>query len=108
MKIYISGPITGQDPLDTERKFARAACIINRAGHVPVDPIDMADWGLSWKTYLQIAGEIIRSGELDAIYMLSGWKRSRGAVIEWTTARAMRIPAIYQDAADRRLWGEER
>lgn len=108
MKIYISGPITGQDPTLTKAAFDRAADIITAAGHVPVNPIDMAAWGLSWKTYLQIAGEIIRSGELDAIYMLSGWKGSRGAVIEWTMARAMRIPAIYQDAADRRLWGEER
>ena len=105
MKIYISGPITGQDPLDTERKFARAACIINRAGHIAVNPTDLPQ-GFTWETYMQIAGAIISSGELDAIYMMSGWKRSRGAVIEWTMARAMKIPIIYQEAVDRKTWGD--
>ncbi|MBR3231394.1 MAG: DUF4406 domain-containing protein [Lachnospiraceae bacterium] len=107
MKIYISGPISGLDPEKVRETFGWARGIIDRAGHIAVNPTDLPQ-GFTWETYMQIAGAIIGSGEIDAVYMMSGWKRSRGAVIEWTMARAMRIPAIYQDAADRRLWGEER
>lgn len=41
MKIYISGPITGQDPLQTEKKFCWAEEIIRGAGHTAINPMDL-------------------------------------------------------------------
>ena len=104
MKIYISGPITGRDPKEARETFCWAERIIQRAGHVAVNPTDLP-LGLTWGTYMQIAGAIIGSGELDALYMMEGWRGSRGAVIEWHLARAMGIPVLYQEAEDRKVWG---
>lgn len=54
---------------------------------------------------MQIACSIIGSGEPDALYMMGGWRGSRGAMIEWLMARAMKIPILYEEEKDRKAWG---
>lgn len=104
MKIYISGPISGQDRIRTMDRFYNTARIIQEAGHKAINPIDIADWGLDWSTYMQIAFDILQSGEIDVVYMLSGWEESTGASLERYLAIIKGIPVEYQSAEDRKQY----
>lgn len=107
MKIYISGPITGLPYQEARAKFCWAEEIIRQAGHTAINPTDLPK-GLTWGVYMQIACSIIGSGEPDAIYMMEGWRESRGSMIEWLMARAMKIQTLYEEEEDRRVWGGEK
>ena len=80
MRVYISGPITGH--LDTYKAtFAAAADTIRKGGHEPVNPalIDLpAD--ASWSDYMDVALDMLHGCQ--GIYLLPGWRKSRGARIE--------------------------
>lgn len=105
MKVYISGPISGVPLSETKAKFGRVANHLLESGHIPVNPVELSAWGFTWDTYMQIAASILGSREVDAICMLEGWKRSKGAVLEWTMARTLDIPIIYMDPKDEKVWG---
>lgn len=97
MRIYISGPISGKDPEETRARFGHVADLIRNAGHVPVNPMDVNDWGLSWKTYIQMDFDVIQSGDIGGMYMLRGWDESHGACLERYFAMLNGIPVHYQD-----------
>ena len=101
MRIYISGPISGKDKRRTLDRFRNAADVIAAAGHTPVSPTQISGWGLSWSTYMQIAFDVLKSGDIDAVYMLSGWQDSHGACLERYTARVSGMPVFYQNRDDR-------
>lgn len=96
MNIYISGPITGKTRPELISSFGVMADRIRDAGHNPIDPTDISHWGMSWGTYMRIAAEILTSGEVDAVYMLRGWTRSKGATLEHKWAKRLGIPVYYQ------------
>lgn len=85
MKIYISGKITGREAL-ARREFAEAKRLLEKLGHTGVNPFDN---GLRdedpWEEHL--AADIISLMECDAIYLLPGWEKSRGASLEYAIAR---------------------
>lgn len=101
MRIYISGPISGQDRIRTVDRFNNTARIIEEAGHRAINPINIAGWGLEWSTYMQIAFDVLKSGDVDVVYMLSGWQESNGASLERYMAIIKGIPVAYQSAEDR-------
>ena len=103
-KMYISGPISGIDKLLAFERFREASEVVKLAGWTPINPMAMESFELSWSTYMQIAIDLLKSGEIDGVYMLRGWMHSRGAAIEWILARRLEIPIYYQDERDR---GEE-
>ena len=105
MKIYISGPISGRPEKEVQARFGQVAQNVINAGHEPINPANISHWKLTWETYMQIAGEILKSGEIGAICMMDGWTNSKGALLEWVMARAMRIPVIYLNPKDRKTWG---
>lgn len=105
MKIYISGPISNVSSGMSFWAFHDAADIIRRGGHSAVNPRTISYWELSWKTYMQIAFDILNSGEIDAVYMLEGWQDSRGATLERYLAQIAGIPVAYQSKADRLQYG---
>lgn len=96
MKIYISGPITGIPEYESLVAFNNMEDRIARAGHTPVNPRRTSGWGLTWNTYMKIAQDILYSGEIDAVVLLKGWEKSKGATIEKTWAEANGIQIIYQ------------
>lgn len=100
MNIYISGPITGKTRPELISSFGVMADRIRDAGHNPIDPTDTSHWGLGWKTYMQIAIEILTSGEIDAVYMLRGWEDSTGASLEHKWAKRLSIPVYYQEGTE--------
>lgn len=77
MRIYISGPITG-DP-GARWKFDQAAQIIADRGHDYINPARLADVipKASWGYYMYIDLEMLRVA--DAIVQLPGWEKSPGA-----------------------------
>ena len=105
MNIYISGPISGQDKQRARDRFCNAARIIEEAGHNAINPIDISEWGLDWSTYMQIAFDVLKSGDVDSVYMLSGWEESNGASLERYMAIVQGIPVQYQNKADREKFG---
>lgn len=86
MKVYISGKITGQDPVQTAEKFRQAGRQVAAFGHEPVSPLDN---GLSpdapWREH--IARDIAMLLECDGIYLLRDWSESPGARIELNIAQ---------------------
>lgn len=108
MKIYISGKVSGEPLDEVIDRFNEAEYIIWRAGHEAVNPTDISHWGFQWDTYMQIARDIILSGDIDVVYMLEGWQQSNGAQAEWLWANSRELPILYQSKADRDKYGDVR
>lgn len=94
-KIYISGPISGKPIEETKKRFAAAAKKVREYGYTPISPMDMAGWGLTWRVYMQIAFDILASGEIDEIWMLPDWEESNGATMERYMARLNGLKVAY-------------
>lgn len=88
MKIYISGPISGQAPTETNRAFDDAERLIAEAGHTPVSPLRNGQPPHS--TYEQhLAADFAMLLGCDAILLLYGWRGSRGCRMEYSIASNM-------------------
>ena len=95
MKIYISGKISGTNLTETRKRFAAVAKAMKRIGVEPVNPLEN---GLSehdtWKAHM--LKDIADLLQCKAIYMLQGWKESKGARIEYYIATKIGIPIMYE------------
>lgn len=99
MKIYISGKISGTDLTETHARFAAVAKAMKRIGVEPVNPFEN---GLSendsWKAHM--LKDIADLLHCNAIYMLQGWKDSKGARIEHYIATKIGMPIMYEIERD--------
>ena len=78
MRIYIAGPVDGvPDCLD---RFGAAELVLIGEGHQPVNPLPGAPAGASWEAHMKRDIRLLL--ECDAILLLDGWERSRGARLE--------------------------
>ena len=95
MKIYISGKISGTNLTETRKRFAAAAEATKRLGYDPVNPLEN---GLTehdtWEAH--IIKDISDLLHCHAIYMLQGWKDSKGARIEHYIATETGLPIMYE------------
>ena len=92
MKIYISGPMTGLSEYN-KPAFMNAERRIRKAGHEPVNPAALPhDHGHTWEEYMR--EDIKALMYCDAILLLDGWEKSKGAVIEFTLAAHVGIKEI--------------
>lgn len=81
MRIYISGPITGQDKEAVGRAFAEAKRVIAEAGHTPVSPTDNGlPASAAYEEHLLADFGLLLS--CDAIMLLYGWRGSKGCRME--------------------------
>lgn len=80
MRIYISGPVTGMPDLNRPA-FIDAATALRRVGYEVVNPLDN---GLpeSASYAAHMCADIRMLLECDAIALLLGWEKSRGANLE--------------------------
>lgn len=92
MHIYISGPITGT--ADYFRRFMQVESDLLKQGYVPVNPVRNAPEGMTWKYYMQT--DIVKLMCCDSIYMLKGWRRSKGAWLERYIAKKLGYKIIYE------------
>lgn len=88
MKIYISGPITGQDYRETLALFSEAEKHIAEAGHEPVNPLrNGLPTGASYEEHLLADFKMLLGS--DAILLLFGWRQSKGCRMENNIAMNM-------------------
>ena len=95
-KIYVSGKITGLQPIEAKRLFKKGAEeaakyakeVVNIYEAVPYNP------DTTWQEYMVKDIEILLS--CDSIYMLNNWQTSKGARIEHAIASILGINIIYQ------------
>ena len=104
-RVYISGPISGYH--DGNRKaFADAGADLAWSGLTPVDPHevgaclpDIAGWsdltpGEQWLEYMRL--DVAALAASDTVLVLPGWRRSRGAKVEYRLARGLGLKVDFQ------------
>jgi hypothetical protein len=110
--VYIAGPMTGQPNFNAD-VFDRVKGMLHLLGHDPVSPLDLnlasgfvsvahdgtvqQDAGYSWGAAM--AEDIRALVRCDAIALLPGWQKSRGASLEEHIARSLGLRRFYVDLA---------
>ena len=92
MFIYISGRISGTT--DFFARFKAAEEKLVKMGYAPLNPVLNEPMGETWEYYMR--SDIKKLMECNAIYMLKGWWKSRGARLEWLIARSLKFKVIYE------------
>ena len=85
-RIYISGPVTGTK--DYKERFVRAEGYLSEMGFSVVNPVKVnaaLPPDASWEEYMAVSMTLLSF--CGNIYMMDGWKESRGAVQEYIRAK---------------------
>ena len=92
-KVYISGSIS-KDP-DYREHFRAAEEKLRGLGMKVFNPAKFeADPDKTWEDYMR--KDIAELMRCKAIYLLKGWKKSRGARIEYTIAKELGYMVIFE------------
>lgn len=93
-KIYIAGLITGQEDL-AWAQFAYAETKLRQKGYLPINPMRLAhDHGKTWEEYMRTC--IPELCFCDAIFLIDGWERSTGAMLEFNIAMKLKLEWIKE------------
>ena len=96
---YVSGKITGLDPAVVESTFHKASMVVSSLGHSPVSPVtvcrNMDHSKATWKDYMMKDIDVLF--DCQHIYMMRGWKDSRGARVEHAIAKELGMEIIYEE-----------
>lgn len=91
-KIYIAGPMSGLPALNYPAFHAKAI-ELRAAGHHVENPAENPEPHCgSWLGYMRMA--LVQIARCDAVVMLPGWKKSRGARIEHQLASSLGLEVI--------------
>lgn len=83
MRIYTAGPMTGYENLNYPA-FASVAQVLRNAGHEVISPAELNPIEAE---YIDAMRNDIRELIMcDAIYMMKGWSKSKGAMLEFQIA----------------------
>lgn len=95
MKIYIAGPMTGITELNFPA-FHSEAARLRALGHDVVNPAEInADPSAGWLDCMR--ADIAQLVYCDAVHMLPGWERSKGANVEHYLATALGFTITYAE-----------
>ena len=83
MIVYIAGPMTGLED-NNKPAFWEAEDVLGRLGYKCLNPASLPD-GLDAEKYMPICLAMLDAA--DAVALLDGWERSKGAAIEEAYAR---------------------
>lgn len=92
LKVYISGPITGVK--NYRKKFEEAAQKIREQGLEPVNPCEGEEEGHEWEYYMK--RDIKKLMDCQAIFLIPGWEKSRGAQVEAALASELKIEILVK------------
>ena len=93
--IYISGPITGTS--DYMERFGKAEKELTENGYSVINPAKvnaMLPEDATWEEYIKVSLTLLSI--CTGVYMMPGWRESRGAVLEFMQARRNEMQ-IYED-----------
>lgn len=94
-KIYLSGGISGRNYDVVEAEFYEAEQRLQKKGYEVVNPLNN---GLTtdhlWQEHMRADLKLML--ECDTIYMLKGWRASKGAKIEYELALTLGFSIIEQ------------
>lgn len=94
-RVYISGPMTGLPGLNFPA-FNAAAQQLRGLGIDAVNPAEInPDEGLSWAACMR--ADIKALCDCDAIALLPGWERSKGAHMELNIAHRLEMQVLFLD-----------
>jgi hypothetical protein len=98
MRWYIAGPMTGYSEWNFPA-FNKAADHLTKLGHTAVNPVDInPDTTTPWIECMK--ADLRALIDCDAIYMLSGWNKSKGATLEYVVATGLGLEVFYEDEND--------
>ena len=98
-RIYISGPITGTK--DYMQRFEKAEKELTENGYSVINPAKvnaMLPQDATWEEYIKVSLTLLSI--CTGVYMMPGWRESRGAVLEFMQARRNGMQ-IYDDIPGR-------
>lgn len=95
MKIYVSGKISGLPLEQAKEKFKWHVEFLREKGHEVVSPFEINEIKpeKTWGDYME--NDIKHLVECDAIYMISDWRKSTGARIEYMIAKKLKLEILY-------------
>ncbi len=104
MRVYVSGAISNRIRANRVRVFAEAAERLRARGHEVVNPLDQQpsiNGGLDGKAFWRAAMrlDLRRLVTCSAIFMLRGWRNSRGARLERSIAQRLGMHIVYETRA---------
>ena len=92
-KIYVSGPMTGL-PENNFPAFHAATAMLRERGHTVFNPAEVGEIpGMTWEFYMR--KDIKMLCEADAIYLLPGWEKSKGAHLELHIAHRIGMDVMF-------------
>jgi hypothetical protein len=91
-KVYISGKVTGIKRDIAESKFNNASKFCIQLGLDPVSPLDIVPSTADWKMAMKIC--ITELLKCDAIYLMSDYEDSPGAMMEYQIAKTLGLQII--------------
>jgi hypothetical protein len=96
MKIYIAGKISGLLKEEYLPKFEKAETELRAAGWEPVNPckLGIPDHATTEQALPVCIKELEKC---QAVYMLSDWRDSLGAIVEHSTAKHLRKDVFYEE-----------
>lgn len=96
MKIYISGPISNDDPVIQAAntfRIAGYAMSLEKLGHDVLSPLENGlPESATWQQHMR--ADIKMMMDADRVHALPGWGNSQGATAEVNLARAIGIPVV--------------
>ena len=94
MRVYISGPISGDERYRLH--FGAAAYRLRQAGYEPVspaeigEPVAVRDGDSDWLGWMRTCMRLLATW--DGVALLSGWRESRGSMVEADWAESVGLP----------------
>ena len=90
--IYISGAVSSDK--NFREKFAKAEKYLQGLGYNVVNPVKGEEDGKEWVYYMR--KDIVKLMSCDCVYALSGWVKSKGALIEIRLASDLGMEVIFE------------
>jgi hypothetical protein len=95
MKIYISGAITNNPNAKAQFDKAKQTLLELNKGYEPISPMDLPHYhNQKWSSYMR--EDIKALMDCKGIYLIEGWKESKGARIENELAESLDFKIIYE------------